>query len=383
MDVDRRGFWGIVTAFAALSPRSLFPLIEGLGKASASTNDLEKAIEALIREVPAADVAVAFHDLATGEEVLIQPDVNFHPASTIKVPIMMEVFRQAEDKVLAFDERVPVKNDFVSIVDGSHFSLQVADDSETGLYRRIGERVTISELVRLMITESSNVATNMIVERITPARATEFMVRLGTKDVHVVRGVEDNKAYARGLNNATTARGLMQILRRLAERTVVSAKASGEMLAILRGQKFNEGIPAGLPAGTPVAHKTGSFAKVYHDAAIVEPPGKKPFVLVVLTRGIEKEPRANRLVADISGAVYERAVAGRRSPRALCARGANSSILSVIPAAGSLYSVQASFIVMRSDSDTGHALLSCSHSRNEHGGTPCLRTRRERCPARV
>ena len=222
---------------------------------------------------------------------------------------MMEVFRQAEEKKLALDDRMAVKNDFVSIVDGSHFSLQVADDSETGLYRRIGERVPIRELVRLMITESSNVATNMLVERVTAARATEFMRSLGTKDVHVVRGVEDGKAYARGLNNAATARGLMQILLRLAERVVVSTRASEEMLAILRGQKFNEGIPSGLPAGTPVAHKTGSFTKVYHDVGIIEPARRNPFVLVVLTRGIEKEPRAHRLVADISRCVFEHATA--------------------------------------------------------------------------
>jgi beta-lactamase class A len=255
---------------------------------------------------------VAFHDLATDEEMLIHPDVSWHAASTIKVPIMMEVFRQAEEKALSLDDRIAVKNDFVSIVDGSHFSLRVEDDSELGLYRRLGERLTIRELARLMITDSSNVATNILVERVTAARASELMGRLGAKDVHVVRGVEDDKAYKRGLNNTTTARGMMRILVRLAERAVVSPKACEDMLSILRGQKFNEGIPAGLPARTPVAHKTGSFAKVYHDAAIVEPRGRKPFVLVVLTRGIEREARAHKLVAEISRTVYEHATANRR-----------------------------------------------------------------------
>jgi beta-lactamase class A len=288
-------------------PRSRFAITDSRGKAPPATDELDKAIASLIRDAGAADVAVAFHDLGSGERLLIHADVNLHPASTIKVPIMMEAFRQAEEKTFALDDQIAVKNDFISIVDGSHFSLQVADDSETGLYRRLGERVTVRELVRLMITESSNIATNILVERVTAARATEFMRRLGTNDVHVVRGVEDGKAYARGLNNAATARGLMQILLRLAERAVVSAKASEEMLAILRGQKFNEGIPAGVPAGTPVAHKTGSFTKVYHDVGIVEPPGRKPFVLVILTRGIEEEPRAHRLVAEISRRVFEHA----------------------------------------------------------------------------
>ena len=297
------------TLAATCAPRITlgFPTAGHRETAPPSPLELEKTVKALIREAGAADVAVAFHDLATGNELLIHADVNFHPASTIKIPIMMEVFRQAEEKAFSIDDRMAVKNDFVSIVDGSHFSLQAADDSETGLYRRIGERLTIRELVRLMITESSNVATNMLVERITPDRATAFMRTLGTNDVRVLRGVEDNKAYARGLNNASTARGLMLILVRLAERAVVSAKASDEMLAILRGQKFNEGIPAGLPADTPVAHKTGSFAKVYHDVGIIEPTARKPLVLVVFTRGIDKEPRAHRLVADISRQVFAHA----------------------------------------------------------------------------
>src|SRR5204863_6518049 len=140
--------------------------------------------------------------------------------------------------------------------------LDPKDDSELTLYKRGGEEVTVRELVRLMITESSNLATNLLVDRVTPARASEFMRRLGTGEVVVLRGVEDKPAYARGLNNRTTARGLMLILRRLAERDVVSRGASDAMLGVLRAQKFKEGIPAGLPAGVSVAHKTGSFTGV-------------------------------------------------------------------------------------------------------------------------
>jgi beta-lactamase class A len=309
MNADRRGFLGMIAASVVPRPRSLPRAAHNRGNAPRDADAVDEALRALIRDAGATDVAVAFHNLASGKELLIQPDVSFHPASTIKVPIMMEVFRQAEEEKLALDERIAVKNDFISIVDGSHYSLQIADDSETGLYHRIGERVTIRELVWLMITESSNVATNILVERVTPARATEFMRSLGTKDLHVLRGVEDGKAYARGLNSAATARGMMLILLRLAERTVVSAKASDEMLVILRGQKLNDGIPAGLPAGTSVAHKGGSFTKICHDVGIVEPPARKPFVLVVFTCGIEKQARAHCLTAEIARKMFEHAVA--------------------------------------------------------------------------
>jgi beta-lactamase class A len=281
-------------------------------KPSPETDALATTVKALIRDAGAEDVAVAYHDLATGAELLIHADTTFHAASTMKVPVLMEIFRQADEKTLSLDDRIAVKKEFASIVDGKPFTLLVEDDSETSLYKRLGERLTIRELARLMITESSNVATNLLVERVTAARTSEFMARLGAKEIRVLRGVEDNRAYARGLNNTTTARGLMQILRRLAEREVVSAGASEEMIAILRDQKFAEGIPAGLPKGVTVAHKTGAFGQVYHDAAIVEPPRGKPFVLVVLTRGIKEAPRAHKLVAEISRAVYRDADAARR-----------------------------------------------------------------------
>jgi beta-lactamase class A len=127
-------------------------------------------------------------------------------------------------------------------------------------------------------------------------------------EVRVLRGVEDGRAFARGLNNETTARGLATILRQLAARRLVASKASDEMLAILRDQKFNEGIPAGLPAGVSVAHKTSSITGVYHDVAVVEPRDHVPYVLVVLTRGIKDSSKARELVARVSRAAYEHAL---------------------------------------------------------------------------
>jgi beta-lactamase class A len=310
--VTRRAFLGILPMSFAGWPDPGWPRDQDESKPSSGTDALAAAVGALVRDSGAEDVAVAFHDLATGGELLIHPDATFHAASTMKVPVMMEVFRQAEEKRLSLDDRIAVKTEFVSIADGKSFSLQVEDDSETGLYRRLGERVTIRDLVRLMIAESSNLATNLLVERVTAARTSELMSRLGAEGVRVLRGVEDNRAFARGLNNVATARGLMQILRRLAERAVVSVKASEEMIAILRGQKFAEGIPAGLPAGVIVAHKTGAFGQVYHDAAIVERPRSKPFILVVLTRGIKEAPRAHELVAEIARTVDQHTEAARR-----------------------------------------------------------------------
>ena len=250
-------------------------------------------------------VAVAFHDLETGEECLIEPDRIYHAASTMKVPVLMEVYRQASAGEFALDAKVRVKNEFASIVDGSLYHLDPKDDSELSLYDKVGQDVTIRELARLMITESSNLATNLLNDRVSAGSTTALMVKLGAKDVKVLRGVEDSLAFAKGLNNVTTARGLMLLLTGLAERKVVSESASNEMLGVLRGQKFREGIPSGLPPGVIVAHKTGSIRSAYHDAAVVEIPDRKPFVLVILTRGFDDEKDAHKIVASIARAAYE------------------------------------------------------------------------------
>jgi len=267
--------------------------------------DLENKIAEIVRNSGAETVSVAYYDLATSRELLINPDVSFHAASTMKVPVMMEIFHQAAAGKLSLDQRIPIKNDFASIVDGSHYSLSADSDSEQTLYTRAGQTETIRELMRLMIIVSSNLATNILMELVTPERVMELMRAVGAKNIHVLRGVEDGKAFQKGINNTTTARDLMIILRRIAERKAVSSRASDEMIKIMLDQKFNEGIPAGLPPEARVSHKTGSITKVNHDAAIVYPPDRKPYVLVVLTRGLEDEKAAHKLIADISRTVYD------------------------------------------------------------------------------
>jgi beta-lactamase class A len=195
-------------------------------------------------------------------------------------------------------------NQFGSIVDGSPYSLDVNSDSDSTLYHRIGERVPVDTLLRLMIVRSSNFATNTLITLVGADEVTRTMRSLGAQRIQVLRGVEDGKAFEKGLNNTTTARDLSIILRAIEEGRAASPVATREMLAILLAQEFNEKIPAGLPPGTRVAHKTGEITAVSHDAAIVYPPGRQPYVLVVLTRGITDGTKSSKLISDISSMVY-------------------------------------------------------------------------------
>ena len=271
----------------------------------AARNGLESQIRDLIKASGAESVSVAYHDLATGTELLIDGDVSFHAASTMKVPVMLEVFNEAHDGRLSLDSRITIKNSFSSLVDGSPFTLSPDDDSDKTLYARVGQSASVRELLHLMITVSSNLATNILIERVTAPRVMTLVKQLGASRIRVLRGVEDSKAFQQGLNNTTTAGDLMILLQAIAELKAVSQTASEEMLKIMLDQAFNEGIPSKLPPGVKVAHKTGSITRSYHDAAIVLPARTKPYILVVLTRGLEDEARAHRLVADISAAVYQ------------------------------------------------------------------------------
>jgi len=262
----------------------------------------EVAIQARI-EKSGADVAVYFRTLDGKSEWTVRPDEPFHAASTMKIPVMIELFHQVKLGKVKFDDALPIKNEFHSIVDGSVYTLSAADDSEAELYKVDGQTRTLGDLCELMITVSSNFATNLLIEKLGVENIRGTVHELGADGMNVLRGVEDGKAFEKGLNNTTTARGLGVLLWTIAEGKAVDAESSRQMIAILQRQKFNEGIPAGLPAGIAVAHKTGEITKIHHDAAIVF--AKRPFILVILVRGFADSKTSAALMADITGKLFE------------------------------------------------------------------------------
>jgi beta-lactamase class A len=249
--------------------------------------------------------AVAFKDLATGNELLINEHDTFHAASTMKTPVMIEVFKQAAEGKFSLSDSVVIKNEFKSIVDSSTYNLDSADDSEFDLYKHIGEKLTIYNLVYDMIIASSNLATNMIIELVNAKNVTQTMRSLGAKDIQVLRGVEDDKAFEKGLNNITTAYDLMVIFEKMAKGETVSNKASETMIKILLDQRFNDIIPAGLPKEVKVAHKTGFITGIHHDSGIVFLPDGRKYVLVLLSKNLEDENGAVKTMAAVSKMIYQ------------------------------------------------------------------------------
>lgn len=265
---------------------------------------LKKKIDSIFQKQPGT-FALAFHNIATGEEILINEHESFHAASTMKVPVMIEVFKQVAEGKLSLADSVLITNEFKSLADGSLYSLKPEDDSKPDLYELVGKKMKLSDLVYFMITVSSNLATNIIIDIVDAKKVMETMRSLGTKDMLVLRGVEDSKAYALGMNNTTNAYDLNVILLKIATGKAVSEEASAAMLNILVDQKFTSIIPAKLPIGTRIAHKTGWFKSLSHDAGIVYLPNGGSYVVVLLSKSLPNDAAGEDAMATVSKMIYQ------------------------------------------------------------------------------
>jgi beta-lactamase class A len=254
---------------------------------------------------PDGNFAVAFKDLSTGQEFLMNAHESFHAASTMKTALLIETFKQASEHKFSLSDSILIHNDFKSIVDGSTYSMDSANDGEQDLYLRIGSKLPIENVLYRMITKSSNFSTNLIVELIGAKNANNTMHAIGAKDIRVLRGVEDGKAFEHGMNNTVTAYDLMVMFDHIAEGTVVNKNACTEMIRILMDQYYRDIIPAKLPPGVKTATKSGSIDKVCHDSGIVFLADGRKYVIVLLSRGIADQNVSTDLLATVSRIVYD------------------------------------------------------------------------------
>jgi beta-lactamase class A len=249
--------------------------------------------------------AVAFKDLSTGDELFINEHELFHAASTMKTPVMVEVYKQAAEGKFSLKDSILIKNEFISIFDGSPFSISPKEDSDTLLYQEIGKKRTIYSLMYDMIIVSSNLATNLIIELVDAKNVTQTLRSIGANDIQVLRGVEDTKAFEAGMNNQVTAYDLMLLFEKIDKEELVNAEASMGMMDILLNQQFNDIIPARLPKSVKVAHKTGWITGVHHDSGIVFLPDGRKYVLVLLSKDLKNEEAAVKTMATVSKMIFD------------------------------------------------------------------------------
>jgi beta-lactamase class A len=267
---------------------------------------LQTKIENIEKESGAKAIAVALHDAETGLELHYKADRWFHAASTIKVPILLGVFAAIDRGDLLPHSRVHVRNRFLSVVENVPFRVESGRDANSAVHNAIGKMMRVDELAYHMITTSSNLATNLLLGVIGSDAINRTLKELDVDDgIDLKRGVEDELAFEKGINNMVTADGLLRILVLLSEGKAFSPALSRRMMDILHGQEFNQGIPARLPKGARVAHKTGEISTIAHDAGVVYLPKRKPYVLVILTEWDPEGTGRSRTIASISHTIYE------------------------------------------------------------------------------
>lgn len=260
------------------------------------------------RQARVGALAVACYDYASDLHFSHGAERSFHAASTIKLAILLALFRAVEAGRARLADRLHVRNRFRSQGDGLPFFLQAERDGDPELYRSVGRTASLQSLAETMIVRSSNLATNLLLDHLEVAFVGETLAGAGLESLRCLRGVEDEAAFAKGLNNQVTAAGLLAFFRRVHEAKILSPENRDRMFDILFQQRFNAMIPGGLPESVRarVAHKTGEISTVCHDAGMVFLPGRAPYVLIVLTEYPGAGPATGRhkMVAAVSSAFY-------------------------------------------------------------------------------
>jgi beta-lactamase class A len=270
-----------------------------------TVTSLRAQIEKIAHDAGAEQVGVAFHDYETHQSWSFHGDLWLHAASTIKVPVLLGVYGAIHAGLLSEESRVHVRNRFFSLVDGSRFRIDASRDPNPEVQRAIGRTMKVKELAHHMIATSSNLATNLLLDVIGLEVMERILAPLRLDGIEMRRGVEDELAWQAGINNRVTASGLVHALRLIVEERAFSATTARRMLDILHQQQFRDGIPAGLPEGARVAHKTGEISTAAHDAGIVFLPDREPYVLAVLTQWPPDAGRRREVIARISQSIFE------------------------------------------------------------------------------
>jgi beta-lactamase class A len=274
-----------------------------------SSITLREVLEKLARESKARAVAVALLDFESGFRFSLAGDRWFHAASTIKLAVLLAIFRAADEGRLRLDNSLHVRNRFVSAADGSPFRVDPSSDAMPELYQAVGRTAKISALTEGMIMASSNLATNLLLDFLGVEYARNVLRDAQVSGVELRRGVEDRAAHKKGIDNEATADGLLTLLSAL-RGDFLKKESKEQAIHVLLAQRFNSMIPAGLPAHATVAHKTGEISTACHDVGIVYLPEREPYIAVILTEFDAEQNGRRETVAAISEMLY-RSLTGR------------------------------------------------------------------------
>ncbi len=270
---------------------------------------LDRKLAAEIEKIASAHdgvMGVAIKDLTTGEEILLNDQLTFPTGSSIKIPILIELHKQAAaGKYKLTDQRWVESKDKVG---GSGVIFNFGDHTS---------QLSLGDLATLMIVLSDNTATNMLIDQVGMANVNQTLDEMGLKQIRLRRKMIDQAASARGDENTATPREAMMLMEKLYRGQAVNKQLSDDVLKILKLRK-NSPIPRLLPDNVEIANKPGSIEGVACDWGVVYVPNR-PFAIAVMTNyngaGVDEAiSRVARLAYDYFARLARSTKYGARVP---------------------------------------------------------------------
>jgi beta-lactamase class A len=257
-------------------------------------------IEQLIQQTH-SEVAVAFRSLDGSQELFIRADEIFPAApAAIQVPIMMELYHEAQAGQLRLTDTIVVHNNFHSLVDDSTYQIDPKTDPDQDLYKSIGKPETLGDLCDHMVANNSSLAASLLIERLGIGQIRQRIEALHAKGVELFRGVEPSKPSDPKPQNEISARGVLELLWTLAKGQQEDDDASKEMVGVIARAALHQLPTAGLPSDPRIVESIQNMG-LGQQAMIVY--GPHPFVVVIMSRGITNPETSAELMAQITHAL--------------------------------------------------------------------------------
>lgn len=252
---------------------------------------LQRQLEKTVAEFDGV-MGLAVKDLISGESFTVNADMVFPQASSIKIPVLLEVFRQAQAGTLKLDERVEVKR--ATMAAGSGVLLRFSDG---------GSAISLRDLAVLMIVLSDNTATNILIDRVGMQNVNDLLAKHGLRQTRLQRRMLDVESQKAGRENLSTPLEMIWLLSLLHQGKVLDALHTAAVIEILKVPK-NTPLRRGLPAGVESANKPGGISGVACDSGIVYLAGR-PYAISVMTTYVKSGDDADQAIGNVSRLVYE------------------------------------------------------------------------------
>jgi beta-lactamase class A len=282
---------GIIVLFIAFAAASVRPAAGQTRFESVLDAKFEVAVRAVEAGLDGV-LGIALKDLATGKTFLLNEREVFPQASSIKIAVLLETFKQAEEGRLKLDEFIALEES--RKVEGSGVLFHLGRPSLS---------LSIRDLAVLMVVLSDNTATNILIEKVGLEAVNKRMDALGLPKTRLRRKMMDLQAAAEGRENVSTPLEMMTLLERIWKGSAIGEPYREDLLAILAIPKDSP-LRAGVPEGVDVAEKPGELEAVRCDSGIVMLSGR-PYVLCVMTTYLKRDADGNPAITAVSRIVFE------------------------------------------------------------------------------